>query len=384
MGHSLRQSSRRQYPGRDVGQTPTGPTRALSAPVRETGHREPVRGLRVKTGASDEDITAETFLAAFRTRGRYDVSRAGARPWLYGIAANLIGKQRRTEVRALRALARTGRDPVADSWTDRSDSRVTAQAAQGRLAGALAGLSRGDRDTWQCRTDLGPEGYGEVGAFSMGSGPDPCAKEPTRSTDDEVWIRYDGGRQAVGDASGADALHEWGGPNANYLSPQATDALVADLPDDPDAALRMILERSVPDRATYKVRLTQAQRDFDEVVEVLSGATAVPSDKARTIHRVITGLAEATEAVGTTDGTGRKVLAIGIDGNFPDHAWERNSMQVLLDPETFAYRGVRWVAGMDYYVGGKASGGPFVPKGTVLATATRLATVVVDEAGDRS
>ncbi|MER5194723.1 RNA polymerase sigma factor [Streptomyces sp. NPDC002755] len=93
-----------------------------------------------------EDITAETFLAAFRTRGRYDASRAGARPWLYGIAANLIGKQRRAEVRALRALARTGHDPVADSWTDRSDSRVTAQAAQGRLAGALAGLSRGDRD----------------------------------------------------------------------------------------------------------------------------------------------------------------------------------------------------------------------------------------------
>ncbi|MFD7873924.1 RNA polymerase sigma factor [Streptomyces sp. NPDC059766] len=93
-----------------------------------------------------EDITAETFLAAFRARGRYDVSRAGARPWLYGIAANLIGKQRRTEVRALRALARTGHDPVADSWTDRSDSRVTAEAAQARLAGALAGLSRGDRD----------------------------------------------------------------------------------------------------------------------------------------------------------------------------------------------------------------------------------------------
>nr|WP_329412706.1 sigma factor [Streptomyces sp. NBC_00704] len=81
-----------------------------------------------------EDITAETLLAAFRARGRYDVSRADARSWLYGIAANLIGKQRRTEVRALRALARTGHDPVADSWTDRSDSRVVAQAAQGRLA----------------------------------------------------------------------------------------------------------------------------------------------------------------------------------------------------------------------------------------------------------
>ncbi|MFI1922780.1 RNA polymerase sigma factor [Streptomyces sp. NPDC020377] len=118
-----------------------------------------------------EDITAETFLAAFRARGRYDVSRADARPWLYGIAANLIGKQRRTEVRALRALARTGRDPVADSWTDRSDSRVAAQAAQGRLAGALAGLSRGDRDVlllvaW---ADLGYQEVAEALSIPVGT-----------------------------------------------------------------------------------------------------------------------------------------------------------------------------------------------------------------------
>ncbi|MFH0174317.1 RNA polymerase sigma factor [Streptomyces cacaoi] len=118
-----------------------------------------------------EDITAETFLAAFRMRGRYDLSRTAARPWLYGIAANLIGKQRRAEVRALRALARTGHDPVADSWTDRSDSRVTAQAAQGRLAGALAGLSRGDRDVlllvaW---ADLGYQEVAEALSIPVGT-----------------------------------------------------------------------------------------------------------------------------------------------------------------------------------------------------------------------
>ncbi|MFD1833257.1 RNA polymerase sigma factor [Streptomyces desertarenae] len=95
-----------------------------------------------------DDLTAETFLIAFRNRSRYDTDRAGARPWLYGIAANLIGRHRRREVRALRALARTGRDPVAASWTDwvdGADSRVAAQAASARLAGALAGLSGGDR-----------------------------------------------------------------------------------------------------------------------------------------------------------------------------------------------------------------------------------------------
>ncbi|MCI3277197.1 RNA polymerase sigma factor [Streptomyces cylindrosporus] len=91
---------------------------------------------------SADDITADTFLIAFRIRSRYDVTRSNARPWLYGIAGNLIGKQRRAEVRALRALARTGHDPVAASWVEDTDSRI---AAQGPLAGALAALSAGDR-----------------------------------------------------------------------------------------------------------------------------------------------------------------------------------------------------------------------------------------------
>lgn len=102
-------------------------------------HRYTAR--RLGEGAAD-DITAETFLVAFRTRGRYDASQRLARPWLYGIAANLIGRHRRSEVRALKALARTGEDPVAASWSERSDDRIAVQAP---LAGALATLSPGDR-----------------------------------------------------------------------------------------------------------------------------------------------------------------------------------------------------------------------------------------------
>ncbi|RSN46728.1 RNA polymerase sigma factor [Actinomadura sp. WAC 06369] len=93
-----------------------------------------------------EDIVAETFLAAFRQRNRYDTARPDARPWLYGIAANLVGKHRRSETRKLRALARTGVDPVADTATERVDERVSASAASRRLARALAGLSAGDRE----------------------------------------------------------------------------------------------------------------------------------------------------------------------------------------------------------------------------------------------
>src|SRR5580700_2042653 len=51
-----------------------------------------------------DDIVAETFLLAFRQRDSYDLTRADARPWLYGIATNLIGRHRRAEIRLYRAL----------------------------------------------------------------------------------------------------------------------------------------------------------------------------------------------------------------------------------------------------------------------------------------
>lgn len=105
-------------------------------------HRYAAR--RLGDGAAD-DITADTFLTAFRIRARFDTTRRSARPWLYGIAANLIGKQRRKEVRGLRALARAGLDVVAESWVEGADSRLAAEASQGELAGAVAGLSGGDR-----------------------------------------------------------------------------------------------------------------------------------------------------------------------------------------------------------------------------------------------
>jgi RNA polymerase sigma factor (sigma-70 family) len=93
-----------------------------------------------------DDVVGETFLAAFRRRKRYDLRRADARPWLYGIAANVIGKHRRAEVRMLRAFARTGTDPVAAGHADLVDSRVCAAAVQRDLAAALAALPGGDRD----------------------------------------------------------------------------------------------------------------------------------------------------------------------------------------------------------------------------------------------
>jgi len=59
-----------------------------------------------------DDLVSEAFLIAFRRRGSFDGSQSDARPWLYGIVTNLIGRHRRDEVRFLRAIARTGTDPA--------------------------------------------------------------------------------------------------------------------------------------------------------------------------------------------------------------------------------------------------------------------------------
>ncbi|MFE0456840.1 hypothetical protein ACFW2D_37275 [Streptomyces sp. NPDC058914] len=243
-------------------------------------------------------------------------------------------------------------------------------------------------DTLNCGPAWSTELYSEAGVLMLSPGPRSCTLEPAKQIATDQWVRYDGRYQAL-PKHGADDPHDVGmreGPGVpagTMLPPRETDALVAALPDTPEAALKLILKRSIPTRASHAHLLTQAQRDFKEVVEVLSGASYVPADKARTLYRIITSLEGATKPAKTTDGAGRTVLAIGIDGNFRDYAWERNSMQVLLDPETYAYRGVRSVAALDYYVGGKPSTGPFVAKGTVIGTATRLATVVVDKAGER-
>ncbi|MER6942755.1 RNA polymerase sigma factor [Nonomuraea sp. NPDC000554] len=93
-----------------------------------------------------DDVAAETFLIAFDKRTHYDVSRADALPWLYGIASNLIARHRRAEVRQYRALARTGAAEFAEDHADRVAGELDAAARKGRLAAALAKVSSRDRD----------------------------------------------------------------------------------------------------------------------------------------------------------------------------------------------------------------------------------------------
>jgi RNA polymerase sigma factor (sigma-70 family) len=104
------------------------------------------RYLARRVGSSlADDLAADTFMVAFRSRARYDPSVPDARPWLFGIAANLLRRHWRTERRRLRAYARTGVDPLWDESGD-ADRRVDALRAGPALAGALASLSPTERE----------------------------------------------------------------------------------------------------------------------------------------------------------------------------------------------------------------------------------------------
>lgn len=98
-----------------------------------------------------DDVAAETFLVAFDHWQRYDTTHDNARPWLFGIASNLIAGHQRSEARQYRALARA--DQVATAEPDRVDGpadrvavRLDAQAVRGRLAAALGEISPADRE----------------------------------------------------------------------------------------------------------------------------------------------------------------------------------------------------------------------------------------------
>jgi RNA polymerase sigma factor (sigma-70 family) len=93
-----------------------------------------------------EDVVGETFLVAFQRRDRFDPAYGDARPWLLGIATNLISRHRRTEAAHYRALLRSPREVPGEEQAEWISNRVSAAAVRPVLAEALAKLAARDRD----------------------------------------------------------------------------------------------------------------------------------------------------------------------------------------------------------------------------------------------
>lgn len=96
---------------------------------------------RVK-GADIDDVVSETFIAAFRSRGRYDQAYSDARPWLLGIATNVLRHHQRSEGRRLARLR--GHVHINESSPDLADSVASAIDHESELARVDQALGRLD------------------------------------------------------------------------------------------------------------------------------------------------------------------------------------------------------------------------------------------------
>ena len=92
-----------------------------------------------RVGADEADgMVGDLFLIAFERRASFDASAPSARPWLYGIATNLVARRQRAEARRLRATARlASRTPMAAVPADADIESLDAADRWQRVADAL-------------------------------------------------------------------------------------------------------------------------------------------------------------------------------------------------------------------------------------------------------
>jgi RNA polymerase sigma-70 factor (ECF subfamily) len=101
-----------------------------------------------RVGVDDaESLLGDVFRLAFEKRATYDSERPNARPWLYGIATNLLAHHRRAEARRIGATARLlARRPPGDDMTDQVVEKLDAEELWPHVAEAVAALPKGERD----------------------------------------------------------------------------------------------------------------------------------------------------------------------------------------------------------------------------------------------
>lgn len=118
---------------------------------------------RVGSALAD-DLAAETFVVAFRKRGSFDPSLGEMRPWLFGIATNLLRTHWREEQHLLALEARIAGEPSSPPAD--SDDEAFARWVAPYLARALGLLSQDHRNVLLLNAwaDLS----GEEIAFALG------------------------------------------------------------------------------------------------------------------------------------------------------------------------------------------------------------------------
>jgi RNA polymerase sigma-70 factor (ECF subfamily) len=93
-----------------------------------------------------EDLAAQTFTVAFSHRGRYRDDLGTARPWLLGIATNLLRASARGDQRVASIVERLGAETVTSSSGTSPARTSSAFEDDDRLSMALARVDAGQRE----------------------------------------------------------------------------------------------------------------------------------------------------------------------------------------------------------------------------------------------
>jgi RNA polymerase sigma factor (sigma-70 family) len=119
-------------------------------------HADAVLGYLYRRTADPEtaaDLTAETFAAAFLSRGRFRDMGPGARGWLIGIAQHQLGRlvrRRRVEDRARRRLG-VHRNPMDELSYERIEELFDLRPLRDAVREAMAELSPAVREAVSLR-----------------------------------------------------------------------------------------------------------------------------------------------------------------------------------------------------------------------------------------
>jgi len=117
---------------------------ARFTPIFDRHFDEIYRFVAFRLGPSmAEDLAADTFLQAFRSRHRFDGDRGTVRAWLYGIASNAVRHHRRTERRQMLAYSKASRFQIdVGDESSKVDGRIDAATEARRVLARLEPKAR--------------------------------------------------------------------------------------------------------------------------------------------------------------------------------------------------------------------------------------------------
>jgi DNA-directed RNA polymerase specialized sigma24 family protein len=336
-----------------------------------------------------DDLVADTFLTAFQVRRRYDLDRPDARPWLYGIAANMIGRHRLAAGRARLLAATAGPDGARQNarrqlrptrrWLLPSGLTAAAAAVAVILAVTLTGAPAASHPT---ATGSHPTETGTgitLVAKVLGTAARVVASEPvtepspgqwlyersvTKSTgqgtqNNDEWITFDGTKSAydntgpsyydpkrhvyvkagqliVDTQTGAPAIPPGTGALAAFdisITPLTAYNALAALPSSPQALLTAVdteLARAWAGQNYFGVTgtaKTKPQREFAWLGLLLWNAyAAAPPSALSAVYQAIATIPGVSVDQQVTDADGQSTIGITDD---------HGQTEILLSPTTY-------------------------------------------------